>query len=132
MDFGRNFRGNRILGDHKTWKGFFAGILMGSIVGGIQELAFHRAKGLLIGFLMGVGAMIGDIIKSFVKRRLEIKPGSKWEPWDSIDFVAGSILFSSIVFVPKISWIFIAFVSAPIVHTLLVHFEYKIGIRGSP
>lgn len=42
---------------------------------------------------MALGALvIGDIGKSYVKRRFGIKPGAPWKPWDDLDFGLGTAL----------------------------------------
>ncbi len=33
------------------------------------------------------------MVKSFFKRRLGIKPGTMFQPWDGIDYMVGSIIF---------------------------------------
>jgi len=40
---------------------------------------------------MSGGALIGDLIKSFAKRRLGIQAGSTWVPFDQVDYIAGAI-----------------------------------------
>jgi len=40
------------------------------------------------------GALIGDIIKSFFKRRIGKKRGQDWIPFDQIDFILGVLFFS--------------------------------------
>src|SRR6185369_16468061 len=39
MDFGRTFRGRRILGDHKTWRGLVSGIVAATALLWLQQLA---------------------------------------------------------------------------------------------
>ncbi|HSX24775.1 MAG TPA: CDP-archaeol synthase [Candidatus Andersenbacteria bacterium] len=101
LDFGVSIQGIRLLGSHKTIRGFLAAIFAGSITGGIeatymqQELLF----GFLIGALVGFGAIMGDAIKSFFKRRLHIAPGSSFIPFDQIDFVIGATVVE-IFFIP--------------------------------
>ena len=45
---------------------------------------------ILIGSVVGLFALIGDLIESFFKRQLNIKPGNKFIPFDQIDWVIGS------------------------------------------
>jgi len=49
---------------------------------------------LLFGFLMGFGALLGDMTKSFFKRRLGYAPGKPFIPFDQLDFVVGALLFT--------------------------------------
>jgi CDP-2,3-bis-(O-geranylgeranyl)-sn-glycerol synthase len=111
MDGGRSFRGERILGDHKTWRGLIAGIVVGTVVYELQRLVHAAGLGanlalvdyarhpLLPGFLMGLGTGIGDALKSFFKRRIGIAPGASWPVFDQLDFFAGAYVFVSAVYV---------------------------------
>lgn len=88
----------RWLGSHKTVVGAAAGVVMG------VAAAFAQAKiawqGSLVryeywpvlGLMFGIGAIGGDMVKSFVKRRAGIAPGRPWIPWDQLDFVLGALL----------------------------------------
>jgi CDP-diglyceride synthetase len=57
---------------------------------------------LLPGFLMGLGTGIGDAVKSFFKRRIDIAPGASWPVFDQLDFFAGAYAFVSLVLVPPL------------------------------
>ena len=112
MDGGRTFRGRRILGDHKTWRGLLAGVAVGSVVLALQILAheagFMRGVALLdyaqcslwLGVLMGLGTGIGDAVKSFFKRQIGIAPGASWIGFDQLDFFVGAYAFASVLYVP--------------------------------
>jgi len=114
IDGGRTLRGTRILGDHKTWRGLVAGIVTGMLVFHLQQRAHaaglwhelapieYAQTSVLLGFLMGLGTGVGDAIKSFFKRRVGIAPGASWLVFDQLDFMAGSYLLVSIVYVPPI------------------------------
>jgi CDP-2,3-bis-(O-geranylgeranyl)-sn-glycerol synthase len=105
IDGGRTFRGRRVLGDHKTWRGLLAGVVVGAAVFVLQALV-HRAGWLhglalidyphasaWIGVLMGLGTGVGDAVKSFFKRQIGIAPGASWLGFDQLDFFVGSYLF---------------------------------------
>lgn len=106
VDFYRTFRGRRIFGAHKTWRGLICGILMSMIVFSAQKVIFketpffkdlslidYEKTSLLFGFLSGFGSLLGDIVKSFFKRQYDIAPGKPWLPFDQIDWLIGSVLF---------------------------------------
>ncbi len=87
VDFGKRMGEKRVLGDGKTWRGLFAGVLAGG------------ATGLLLGdaawgLLLGGGAMLGDLAGSFLKRRRGIKRGEKAGLLDQTDFALGALLVS--------------------------------------
>lgn len=119
MDFGKNaWDGRRLIGDGCTWRGTIGGGLLGMIVGGLQGLladmgiatnlfsisanyitivSGHVPQGLLIGFLLGFGALIGDAVGSFIKRRLNFERGKPVPLLDQLDFVVFALLFVSLV-----------------------------------
>lgn len=105
IDFGRSWRGKRILGDGKTWRGFFGGSLSGLAFGVIQ-IAISNGLGtnaswgfgdwpasLVIVTCLSFGAMIGDSVGSFVKRRVGFKRGDKAPILDQYNFVIGALAF---------------------------------------
>lgn len=72
----------KMFGSHKTWRGLVCGVGVVTLVGGVT------------GVVAGVGALVGDMVKSFCKRRMGIAPGKTWFPWDQIDWVVGMIIFT--------------------------------------
>ncbi len=94
IDGGRRLKdGQHIFGENKSWEGFIAGVVSGLLIGLLYFLLFNNALWIVIGFLMGLGAMIGDLLNSFVKRRLKIKPGEPFIPWDQLSFLYIAFLF---------------------------------------
>lgn len=115
IDFGKKWKdGSRILGDGKTWRGLFSGALVG-IIGGfglVVAAQFIATTGfafvgltdflgfpLMIPIIFSIcfGALFGDIIESFFKRRIGKKRGENWIPFDQIDFILGALFFSFIM-----------------------------------
>ena len=112
IDFGKKYKdGKRILGDGKTWRGLIFGAFIGMIGGfGLSaaakfvngtEFAFIGLSDFLgfplmipIIFSIAFGALLGDIIESFFKRRRGKKRGEDWIPFDQIDFILGVLFFS--------------------------------------
>lgn len=105
VDFGLKYKGLRILGSHKTIRGFFFGCIAGFTIFGLQQVFFHEFsffRGLELfdystvpfysGLLLGLGGLIGDSIKSFFKRRAGVKPGDSWFPWDQIDWITATAI----------------------------------------
>ena len=112
IDAGCTFRGRRVLGDHKTWRGLLAGIAVAPLVLELQILA-HRAGlmrgvalldyascSLWLGVLLGLGTGVGDAVKSFFKRQIGIAPGASWIGFDQLDFFIGAYAFASVLFAP--------------------------------
>lgn len=93
IDFRRNFYdGKRLLGDNKSVEGFISGVVAGTLIG-LAYGSYMRSQlheWVAYGFLSGIGAMSGDLLNSFIKRRLGMKPGQSFIPFDQISFVIGA------------------------------------------
>jgi CDP-2,3-bis-(O-geranylgeranyl)-sn-glycerol synthase len=93
-----------LLGKHKTWRGLVLGIIFGSITAIIQYVVYPAfpyptlRSALLIGGALGLGALLGDAIKSFFKRRRNIAPGKPWPVLDQIDAIIGAIIVALFFF----------------------------------
>lgn len=85
------FDGRRILGDSKSWEGFFAGFLAGVLTGYIQYVLAEDEIYLYRGAALGFGALMGDTIGSFIKRRLGIEPGKPLPILDQLLFIITAI-----------------------------------------
>jgi len=83
--------------------------------------------------------LVGDLIKSFIKRRLGLDRGSK-SPFlmDQLDFVAGAWLVTIPIFY---GWFFrvfgmfniiIVLVMAPVLHRAVNIIGYKLGAKKEP
>lgn len=108
IDGGRTWRGRRLLGTNKTWRGLLAGTIAGvvwcaiqiviykhsSYVRAFSPLDYSQLSILWVGFGLSIGAMIGDAFGSFIKRQKDIQPGQAWFPYDQTDFIIGGIVFS--------------------------------------
>lgn len=62
--------GQRLLGPSKTWRGWVLAI------GAAVAAAWVLGVALYVGLLIGLFAMLGDALSSFIKRRLGLKPSS--------------------------------------------------------
>jgi CDP-2,3-bis-(O-geranylgeranyl)-sn-glycerol synthase len=109
IDCGLTYRGKRILGSHKTWRGLASGVIMSTVTLWLQQLAVehyawaqHLAHDvnyaalptILLGVLFGLGALGGDAVESFFKRQRGVAPGHGWFPWDQLDYIIGAALIS--------------------------------------
>lgn len=117
-DFHRSLRGKRIFGGHKTIRGFVTGVALGTLTALMQGMivsslpvlpymlptSYLSTNMLVLGLLLSVGALSGDMLKSFFKRRAHIAAGSTWIPFDQIDYVLGALLLS--LFVLRFSLVF--------------------------
>jgi CDP-archaeol synthase len=63
--------GRRLLGGSKTVRGVVLAMLATAVAGSLVGLGWR------IGLLIGAATMVGDILSSFVKRRLNFPPSSR-------------------------------------------------------
>ncbi|HEU5185216.1 MAG TPA: CDP-archaeol synthase [Gemmatimonadaceae bacterium] len=125
----------RWLGSHKTVVGFVFGVLAAALTTFAQSrLAWSGALTSyddwpLLGLLFGVGAMAGDSIKSFFKRRLRIAPGKPWIPADQLDYIAGALalVWASV----ELSWgdVAIILLLGFAGHFVVTRIGYWLGVR---
>lgn len=104
VDLGYSIGGRRIFGDNKTIRGFISGVLAASLMFKIQvalgftpEILAGHSQSLWLGSALGFAALLGDLIKSFFKRRVGVPPGRSWFPLDQIDWILGVLLFLSLI-----------------------------------
>ena len=151
LDFGATVRGHRVFGANKTWRGLVATAL-GCVVGvAIQRFAIGGRAGelalvdyahsspLWIGVAMGVGATIGELPNSFVKRQLGVAPGTPargaksvlFYVWDQVDLLTTT--WPLMLFWVRPTWLVVGvtFALAAIVHPLLTLIGYLVGARKS-
>ncbi|HKJ58035.1 MAG TPA: CDP-2,3-bis-(O-geranylgeranyl)-sn-glycerol synthase, partial [Halobacteriales archaeon] len=107
IDGGRTWRGRRLLGDGKTWRGTVAGIVGGGAVALLLN-ALRPTLSPVVGFglppfppaaVLGLpaGAMLGDVVASFVKRRTGRERGAPFPLVDQLDFVVGALVLTALV-----------------------------------
>lgn len=78
IDYGKSWKGKRIFGDNKTWRGILAASFFGFLFFIIQRQLFiandffsrvslfnYQAIPWFYGFFIGLGAISGDLVKSF-------------------------------------------------------------------
>jgi len=131
IDFGKTFSDGRpIFGKNKTFRGFFAGLLVGSAVGILESILFNYHMS--FGFLLSLGALFGDLAGAFIKRRLNIAPGELLPIVDQIDFILGAFLFALPLQILYLELIVVALVLTPPIHLLTNFGAYKFGLKSNP
>jgi CDP-archaeol synthase len=151
IDQGRSFRGKRIFGANKTYRGVVV-VGLGTMVGfGLQSLLLHRIasirgielfdyaffKSLAIGLAVGVAAMLSELPNSFIKRRFEIAPGSVAKGWkrvifyvyDQIDFLLGAWLVLAVVVPFTVERALLSAGLLLVAHQLMSSAGYALGMR---
>lgn len=125
----------RWLGAHKTVIGFAAGVLTAVIITYVQSRIAWEGSLVSydhwpeLGLRFGGGAMAGDSMKSFMKRRMGIAAGKPWIPWDQLDFVLGALaLVGGRALLPWSDVVMILLLSLA-GHIAVTRVAYWIGIR---
>src|SRR5574341_1495087 len=131
MDFGFSLGKIRIFGDHKTWAGFVSGIIVALLAGFLMSLAYWPFDFSPVAWsaLIGAGALLGDAVKSFFKRRVGIKSGMPWIPFDQIDYTVGALALGSFVFFPGWLSAFVVVSVSAFGHIATNHIGYWLGVR---
>ena len=133
IDLGKRFSdGKPIFGKNKTSRGFFSGLAVGTAVGLIESLTFDY--NILFGLFLSLGALFGDLVGAFIKRRLGLAPGDLLPIVDQVDFIVGAILFSVPICLSILSWqlIIAVLIITPPVHLLTNFAAYKLGLKSNP
>ncbi|WP_048147117.1 CDP-2,3-bis-(O-geranylgeranyl)-sn-glycerol synthase [Pyrococcus abyssi] len=138
IDFGKKWRdGRRIFGDGKTWRGFFGGITVGTVVGTIQHLMFPGYYGSLklavgVAFLLSLGALVGDLIGSFIKRRLNMPRGYPAVGLDQWGFLISALCFAYPLRTIPTGEVLFLLVVTPVIHWLANVFAYRMKWKNVP
>jgi len=131
LDLGKNYKdGRRIFGENKTFRGFFSGLIIGSLVGIAENLFFGYP--ILFGLITSLGALTGDLVKSFFKRRMGLKPGKMLPIADQLDFVLGAVLFSFFLMPPTLEEFIFLILFTPPIHLLTNFFAYLLKLKKEP
>ena len=149
IDGGRTLDdGKRLLGDGKTWRGTAFGTVAGIVVAlllnllhgpftGVTELgvpAFPIHAAVALAF----GAMLGDILASFLKRRTGRERGAAFPGVDQLDFVVVSLLLTLLV---ATGWfletftlpvLVAVFVLTPVLHVSTNAIAFALGLKDEP
>src|SRR5262249_45480239 len=147
IDGGATFRGRRLFGDNKTWRGV-ACTVVGCMIaltiqkymvrekaGAISVIDYNRANVFWLGTALACGAAFGELPNSFVKRQLGIDPGMKgrgvfgplYYVWDQVDILLTSWPLLLFWVRPSGRLVLMSFVLVFLVHQLLSLVGYWIG-----
>jgi CDP-2,3-bis-(O-geranylgeranyl)-sn-glycerol synthase len=145
IDGGRRFKGGPLFGPGKTWEGLLFGTLMGGLIGLVEMLAYPYLPfsistvslvivpmSLVLGLLLGLGAMLGDLGGSFIKRRLKIQRGRSAPVLDQLDFLTGALALSLFLLALKWEWVVLLAVITPIIHIAANMIGYLLKVKKQP
>jgi CDP-2,3-bis-(O-geranylgeranyl)-sn-glycerol synthase len=148
IDGGRTMGGRRLLGDGKTWRGTAVGVLAGAALALVLDAvapAVESAIGLPLPLFstgasvaLPVGAMAGDVVASFLKRRTGRERGAAFPVLDQLDFVVGALALTTVVdpawFLDTFSpWhLVVVLVATPLLHVGTNVGAYLLGLKDEP
>jgi CDP-2,3-bis-(O-geranylgeranyl)-sn-glycerol synthase len=118
--------GHRLLGDSKTWRGVLAAIL----ATGLCAMLLDWPVG--VGMIMGLAAMLGDVLSSFIKRRLGLDSSSRAVGVDQIPEALLPLLAVAETFALDGRTIAMIVVGFAVLELTLSPLFYWLGIRKRP
>ena len=140
VDCGLTWRGKRLLGDSKTFRGFlivtlFSGLSMLLISPLITLPLKHHP--FLCGSLLGFGYSLLELPNSFLKRRMGIREGTfanglsrpLLSILDQTDSVLGALLFLPAVYAPSWELIVVLFLAGTLLHVAIDGCLYRFGYK---
>jgi CDP-2,3-bis-(O-geranylgeranyl)-sn-glycerol synthase len=152
VDLKKNFRdGRRLLGDGVTWRGTIIGILIGTGIAVLQGIVFmyygdifimipgwvtiegiipgSPVEWILLGLALSSGALIGDAVGSFIKRRIKIGRGKPAPILDQLDFAVVALLLASLVVTIPLEIIVLILIFTIILHVAANTIAYLLGLK---
>ncbi len=131
IDRKAKLRGRRVFGNNKTIRGAVAGIVAGSAVGLIEYPFLHFM--LPIAVLLAVGAISGDLVGSFIKRQLGVRPGNGFPIMDQYGFFIVALLFAfSLGHMPSLYGMLFLIVLTGLLHVATNRGAYALHLKSVP
>lgn len=148
IDGGRTWGGRRVLGDGKTWRGTAGGTAAGVAVAlvlsaiapsvgdalGVALPSFPLVAAVALAF----GAMLGDVLASFLKRRTGRERGAAFPLVDQLDFVVVALALAALAAPAWFGeWFTLPVIAVVVVLTPLLHvgtnaLAYQLGLKDEP
>jgi CDP-2,3-bis-(O-geranylgeranyl)-sn-glycerol synthase len=155
VDFGFVCKdGRRLFGAGKTWRGFMGGTLAGVAFGFGEIISASNSypgdfggygplpNAVLIAILIPLGALVGDLLGSYIKRRMGLNRGQQMTFLDIYDLIIG-VFILLIIF--ETVWFYNTFLNGfrffallaviiltPILHRITNIAGYKLGKKKEP
>ena len=143
IDGGRTWRGERLLGDGKTWRGFVGGTLAGAALALVMNALQPTLPTLptfpsAVVLTLPLGAMLGDAAGSVLKRRRGRERGAPAPVLDQLGFVVVALGLTlavapawtlATVTIPVLA---VVLLLTPLVHVLTNVGAYLLGLKGEP
>jgi CDP-2,3-bis-(O-geranylgeranyl)-sn-glycerol synthase len=147
IDNGRCWRGRRLFGENKTFRGIVlvaAGTAVGyaiSSAAGVWPAGplSHPSVALCVGFATGAAAMAAELPNSLLKRQLGIAPGSQpggklgplFHVLDQVDVVVGAWAVLLWIVEPDLVTVLASLVFMYLAHQAITLAGYALGMRAT-
>lgn len=151
LDMNATFRGKRLFGENKTLRGLLMHLvfsIIGTYISGLIQDRFLvetkvfadlRADFLLIGSILGFGMTLGELPNSFLKRQLNIQPGTRPKGnkgiffffLDQVDMVFGIWLFLPFFVRPSPRMFLLHLCLFLTLHPLIARIGFLLKMRGT-
>ncbi len=140
LDFRKKLLSHRVLGNGKTFEGTIAGILFGMVIGSVQiygqrlipsELGLTEMTLPLV-FMLSFGAVAGDILGAFMKRRFGIRRGAPAPLLDQLDFLVIAILLANFIVIINMQVVLLLLLLTPPIHWVSNLVGYYARIKKTP
>jgi CDP-2,3-bis-(O-geranylgeranyl)-sn-glycerol synthase len=147
IDRGAKLYDEPVLGDHKTWRGVVSEQIICTLLmplfiwihnflglnhyETIGFYAYNQINGFLLGFLLSIGIIFGDLAFAFIKRRLKLKPGAQFVPFDQTNYVIGAFVFIQPLLQLDLKFWLWLFVLTFFIHVLFNRIGYNLGLHNA-
>ena len=140
LDFGLTWRGNRIFGKQKTWRGLILMTTTSAIFFAVLSWIFHSTfepVALMHGAVLGLGYILGELPNSFLKRQMGIPEGRLRKGVsalvqyliDQIDSVIGVTVVAALLYGLPLEGIIVLLVLGTTVHIIIDIAAHELGWR---
>ncbi|MFA7142110.1 MAG: CDP-archaeol synthase [Candidatus Paceibacterota bacterium] len=144
VDFNKKFKGKDIFGNHKTIRGVLGTFIIGTLLTVLffeinKEVLLYEVIGLdylkwnsfIFGMVYSISIIFGDLLFAFIKRRLNLKPGAPFIPFDQTNYVLGMfILLQPFLKLSLCVWIVI-FIQTFILHSVFNRLGYVFHLHNA-
>ncbi len=128
-----------LFGTHKTVRGIVAALVVGTLAFLVQkvlsvyppinqlDLFSYWEMTWWFGVLAGLGAILGDLARSWLKRRAGIRPGERFFPFDQVDYVLGGMLFTVTFYQPSAGVFLVTVTLGILLHVIFNFIGHALG-----
>jgi len=128
--------GRRIFGDGKTWEGLTAGLLGGYMASLALSTYLNSTSLFPILLAASIAALLGDLVGSFIKRRLGLSRGDPAPLLDQLDFAFFATLiylaFGNMSIYKDLGFIALSLTTIALLHAATNYIAYVLKLKNKP